>query len=85
MAKHPRHIEGFNGSLEQLAKSVGNMTYDQTALFIEKLADDIMEQANADSKNQRTKLAHELYSTASELYKAADKMNNAWEICKPYM
>jgi hypothetical protein len=83
MANHPREIKGF--SLEELAKSIGNLSYDQTALFIEKLADDIKSQADADSARGRKKLATELYATANELYSARDRMNVAWKICKPYM
>jgi molybdenum-dependent DNA-binding transcriptional regulator ModE len=85
MAKHPRHVEGFEGSLEQLAKSIGNMTYDQASSFIEKLADDIKKQADADFARGRKKLASELYATVNELYQARDKMDLAWKICEPYM
>ncbi|MDP3990390.1 MAG: hypothetical protein Q8Q01_04250 [archaeon] len=85
MTRHPRYVEGFEGSLEQLANAVGNMTYDQTASFIEKLADDIKRQADADSARGRIKLASELYATAERLYKAKETMVLAWEICKPYM
>lgn len=85
MTKHPQNVKGFEGSLEQLAKSVGNMTYDQTASFIEKLADDIKRQADADFERGRAKLASELYATANELYQAKDRMDLAWKICKPYM
>ena len=85
MTKHPRHVEGFKGSLDELAKSIGNMTYDQTASFIEKLADDIKRQADADLSRGRKKLASELYKTANKLYQAKDRMDLAWKICEPYM
>lgn len=85
MAKHPRRVVGFEGSLDDLAKSVGNMTYDQTSSFIEKLADDIKRQADADLARGRKKLASELYATADELYQARDRMDVAWKICEPYM
>lgn len=85
MAKHPRNVEGWKGSLEQLAQAVGNMTYDQTANFIKKLADDIKGQADADLARGRKKLASELYSTADKLYEARDEMRRAWKICEPYM
>jgi len=85
MAKHPRNVVGFEGSLDELAKSIGNMTYDQTSSFIEKLADDIKRQADADLARGREKLATELYATANELYLARDKMDLAWKICEPYM
>jgi len=85
MAEHPRHVEGFNGSLDQLAAAIGNMTYDKAAEFIEYLADDMKRQADADSARGRPKLAAELYATADELYQARDRMNEAWRICEPYM
>ena len=85
MTKHPRTVEGFEGSLDELARSIGNMTYDQTSSFIEKLADDIKRQADADSARGRKKLASELYATANELYQARDRMDLAWKICGPYI
>ena len=85
MKKHPRTVKGFEGTLDQLAKSIGNMTYDQTTCFIEKLADDIKRQADADLGRGRNKLASELYNTANKLYEARDKMDLAWKICEPYM
>ena len=83
--KHPVSVEGYNGSLEDLAKAAGNMRYDCTAEFIEKLADDIKRQADSDSAKGRARLAERLYFTAQELYRARDKLLSAWEICKPYM
>ena len=83
--KHPASVEGYSGSLEDLAKAVGNMRYDCAAGLIDKLADDIKQQADSDSANGRTRLAGRLYSTAQELYLARDGLLSAWEICKPYM
>lgn len=85
MIKHPRDIEGYEGSLAQLAKDVGNMQYDQTASFIEELADDITRQADADLGRGNSKLADKLYATANKLYEARDEMTKAWKICEPYM
>lgn len=85
MEKHPKTIEGYVGSIEDLAKSVGNLSYDQTSLFIKKLAEDIVRQADADMKKNKTKHATELYLVADKLYDAKDKIDLAWKICKPYM
>ncbi len=46
--KHPKNVQGYAGSIEDLAKAIGNMTYDQTADFIEKLSKDIERQADGD-------------------------------------
>ena len=61
------------------------MAYDQTASFIEKLADDLKRQADADNARGRIKLAKELYAAAEKMYGARDKMHLAWKICEPYM
>lgn len=71
--------------MEDLAKAIGNMTYDETASFIGKLADDIKRQADADLKRGRKKLATELYTTAEKLYQAKEKMDSVWKICEPHM
>jgi hypothetical protein len=85
MIKHPKKINGFDGSLEDLAKSIGNLTYDQTAIFLEKLADNIKMQAENDLARGRVKLAKKLNDTAEKLYQARDNMELTWKICKPYM
>jgi len=85
MVKHPENVEGFSGTLDELARSVGNMTYNQTAHFIEKLADDLKRQADADFSKGRKQLASSLYSTANSLYEAKRGMDLAWKICEPYM
>ncbi len=85
MANHPRTVKGYEGSLEQLVQAVGNMTYDQVAFFIDKFADDLKRQADADNSRGKIKLANELYAAAEKMYEARDKMGRAWEICKPYM
>lgn len=85
MKNHPRDIKGYEGKLEELAKSVGNMAYDQTALFIKTLADDLVQQANSDYSLGKEQLATELYETASRLYYARNSMYSAWKICEPHM
>ena len=85
MGEHPRSVEGFDGSLDDLARSVGNMTYDQVSSFLEKLAEDINNQADADIDRGRKQLALKLYSVSDDIYNARNKMELAWKICEPYM
>jgi molecular chaperone GrpE (heat shock protein) len=85
MSKHPKTVVGFSGTLDELAISVGNMQYNQTAAFIENLANDLRRQADADFARGRQKLAAELYATADKLNQARDSLSAAWTICKPYM
>ncbi|MCL5018301.1 MAG: hypothetical protein M1416_00845 [Candidatus Pacearchaeota archaeon] len=82
---HPDKIEGYNGTLEDLAKEVGNMSYDKTAEFIGKMASNIAKQADEDFKKGKIKLALQLYKTANNLYSAKKEIDLAWKICEPYM
>lgn len=85
MAKHPRKVKGFDGSLEELAFAVENMTYDETALFISYLAESFMERAVKDKEAGRLKLADQLLDIAEKLKVAEISTKMAWEICKPFM
>ncbi|MCF7798404.1 hypothetical protein K9M74_00720 [Candidatus Woesearchaeota archaeon] len=83
--KHPNHIKGFTGSIDELAYAIGNTTYDVSVDVLGKLADDYTRQADADKARGRVQLATQLYKTAEKLYEARDAMQQAWNICKPYM
>lgn len=85
MAKHPRKVENYKGSLDDLVKELGNLSYDVLSEVISKLADDIKRQADKDYSGNRKKLAGKLYLTAEKLYDAKEKLDEAWKICKPYM
>lgn len=85
MTKHPLRVEGFSGTLEELAHSIGNIRYDQTVSFLEELAHDLKRQADADAEKGRKKLAAELYETVTKLYDAKESLEKAWKICEPYM
>ena len=83
--KHPDYVLGFEGTIEELAKNIGNTRYDILEDFLTALADDISRQADGDKARGREKLAGELYETARRLYQARDAMQDAWNICEPYM
>lgn len=83
--KHPREVIGYNGSLDQLAQAVGSMTYDQVALFLRLLSQDIKRQADADSGRGRKKLSKALCDAAQNLGQAQENMDLAWKVCEPYM
>lgn len=38
MIKHSKNVEKYNGSLKELAKDIGNMTYDSLALFLKRIS-----------------------------------------------
>ena len=83
--KHPTTVAGYDGSLNDLAVAVCSMTYDQLAIFLQKMSDDLERQAKADSKRGRKKLAKNLYCSVIALSQAKDKIDEAWRICEPFM
>lgn len=85
MAKHPRVVIGYEGSLEDLAKAIGNMTYDQVAELIGLLANDLKNQSDSDFKKGRVKLSKKVFDATIKLNSAKKDMLDAWVICKPFM
>jgi hypothetical protein len=83
--KHPNNIDGFNGTLDELAQKIENMQYDKTAEFIDSLADYTKIRADTDKTKGREKLSSHLYEAVEELYKARDAFQRAWKTCEPYM
>lgn len=83
--KHLLTVEGFEGTLDDLARVIGNMRYDKAKEFIELLADDFKKQADSDKSKGKVRLANQMYQVVEKLYEARDNMEKVWEICKPYM
>jgi hypothetical protein len=85
MHKHPRTVIGYNESLENLAKAIGDMTYDQVAELIGLLADDLKKQSESDFKRNRFKLSKSVLNATDKLYAAKQDILLAWKICEPFM
>ncbi|MDA3803141.1 MAG: hypothetical protein PF488_04620 [Patescibacteria group bacterium] len=83
--KHPRSVENYNGTFEELANGIGNMSYDQVAVFLDELAKDFKNQAEADIKRGRPQLAIELFKASFSIEETSLKIKKAWQISKPYM
>ena len=83
--KHPDHVVGWNGSLEDLARSVGNMRYDKVAEFITLLIAEFSAQAEADLAKGRKDLRASLKALAETLGEAGVLTRRIWKVCKPYM
>ena len=85
MSKHPKHVEGFEGTLDELAVAIGNMSYDQFAYLTNKLTEDLRRQADVDLSRGRKKLASQLYAAAESFDEARKQMDSVWKTCEPYM
>ena len=83
--KHPDFIEGYDGTMKDLAHAIGNMRYDKVEEFINELEQDFLHQAINDTEHGRYKLSIKLWRIVDILRKLKTKMNEAWNICEPYM
>ncbi len=85
MNEHLTEVKDYPRSLKELANEVGFLRYKETAEFLEYLKENIKEQSIADFKRNRKKLSQRLEECSKHLENARKEMEEAWNICKPYM
>lgn len=83
--KHPTGVEGWSGTLEELAQAIGKMRYDKVAEFVGHFARHTESEAKKDTADGKVRLPDKLFSASKYLYLAQVGYDQAWEICKPYM
>jgi hypothetical protein len=82
---HPKEVEGWSGSLKDLARSVGKMRYDAIVEFLDCLYMEFRDQAENDRRAGRNKLSVELLKASIKLFEAGNIIQEAWKISKPFM
>jgi len=80
--KHTTKVKGVGFELEKLANRVGDLYYDNLAHFLEELSLKIENDAKADKKRGRKKLAKHLFDSASLLKQSSKEISKAWDICR---
>ena len=83
--KHSLRVAGYDGTLQDLAKEVGNLRYDKIVEFLRALRNDLHEQALKDTSAGRTKLGATLERASVALYPTEQALGEAWHISEPYM
>jgi hypothetical protein len=83
--RHPKTVEKYDGTLKDLAKDIGNLRYDSLIELLDHLEAKIKEDADADLKGGRNRLAEFLTYAYVEVRSVKKQIGRAWEICKPYM
>ena len=83
--KHSKLVEKYDGTLEDLAIDVANLSYDKVEEFITYLFKEILRQSNDDGSRGRNKLSNALKITSFYLAATAGQLKIVWEICKPYV
>lgn len=87
MEKHPTkiEIEGVEIDPEELAEVACGQRYDKVGEFFKYLADETAKQSESDTERGRDQLSKKLNDVTKSLREAAKKMEEVWELCKPYM
>ncbi len=83
--KHPTQVEGWSGTLEDLAKAIGSMRYDKVAEFVGYFAKHAESEAKKDAADGKVKLSGKLFLASMNLYCAQEEYESAWKISEPYM
>ena len=83
--KHTEQPKDIELSHQEIAQRMGDLYYDSLADFLNELSQKIKQDAEADNQRNRLKLSEELYASADLLASAAEHIQNAWEICEPFV
>ncbi|MBV5328714.1 MAG: hypothetical protein JZU65_13975 [Chlorobium sp.] len=83
--KHTAKVKGVNFEKDELAERIGNLYYDSLAELLQALSAKLQKDSEADRKRGRVKLAGELAASAKQVAAAARHIENAWDICEPFV
>ncbi len=82
---HTHTVPHFVGSAQLLSQEIGDLFYDALADVLHLLAQKIEADSQADGARGRTKLAKELAACSQHIEQAAQHIDAAWAICKPFV
>jgi hypothetical protein len=85
MTTHPTTVEGFDGTMEELAEKVARLRYDSLRDFLRLLSHEVRTDAEKDSLAGRRKLGNSLFRIMLSLKRAEEATEEAWRISSPYM
>ena len=78
-------VEGYSGSLKELAHAIGSMRYDKVAEFLAEFTKELEQQSEGDAKRGHAQLAALLKSTSEQIGMTQVQMEKIWKLCEPYM
>ena len=83
--KHTYSVQNYLGNHRQLAEEIGDLYYDSLAELLRLLADKIERDGDNDNARGRHRLGASLTDCARHLQQAAEDIDRAWEICRPFV
>ena len=85
MKKHPVTVEGFDGSLQELAQKILRMRYDKAEEFFSYCVAELERQADGDRKRERPMLATRLELASETARQLTREMQDIFLLCAPHM
>jgi hypothetical protein len=89
MSRHVRLLDqemfGEEITPEDLADRLGDLRYDALADYLAALAEKLQRDSRSDGGRGRGKLATYLLGASVSLSRAVESIEDAWDICEPYM
>lgn len=83
--KHPLKPKTYKGDLAKLAREIADMRYDKIVFLLKVLSVCISADSEKDREGGREKLANLLDKFSEDIELSADRMEEIWELCEPYM
>jgi hypothetical protein len=83
--KHPTSVEGFDGSLKQLAREICRLRYDKLAELLYYLGEEFVAEANIESKRDRVHLSALLVRTWGIVRALQVHVENVFRFSAPHM
>ena len=83
--KHPRTVEGYEGTLESLALKISDLHYESLTEFLTHLSKKVKADSQKDKMAGKERLGYNLDYLSTNILWAASCSKEAAEICKPYM
>ena len=83
--KHPPSVEGYSGSLKDLARDIRRMRYDAVEELLGYLSIEFQEEGARDKTKKKPLLAEKLEGLAKMLQRARGDAEDIWSLCKPYI
>lgn len=85
MKIHPTRVEGFEGTLEDLATAVFKMRYDKLTEFLLYGLKELSRQYESDKEKGRTKVSRMLFLAINKLAELTDTMYKVFLLCQSFM
>jgi len=83
--RHSQTVEGFNGTLKELAIEIANLRYDSMAKLLSYTLFELERQSSHDKIIGRTKLSDIINKSCLHISQAIGYVQEAWALSEPRM